>query len=82
MFQTVGELVAKLQEMPQDILVILSCDAEGRSVSAIDDLSTGRCVDQERAGFGFLSDDPDERPEDAPFDPAEGVPAVCLWPIG
>ena len=76
---TVKELKAKLKGVPDDTLVVLSCDAEGNSYTEADDTSLMNYNDgkigfkeitMELFGQGYTQ-------EDVMLD---GKPAIILWP--
>lgn len=69
---TVRELVRKLQELPQEALVVMSSDGEGNSYSPLDSLWIGDYVAESTwSGNMFVEDE---------LEPGEGVAAVCLDP--
>ena len=77
---TVEELIAELERLPEDLLVVLSADEEGnyfRPLAGIDANSTyrdGECslaaLTPELEAQGYTDEDVDE----------DGTPCVVLWP--
>jgi hypothetical protein len=80
---TVAELIALLQDMPQDALVVQSSDAEGNNFSPTAEAGLGRYAAETtwRGDFGLYELTPEDEAkgytdEDVP----DGPPAVCIWP--
>jgi hypothetical protein len=66
---TVKELIARLNEMPQDAIVVASKDAEGNDFSPVASLEVG--VYMPRNGWAG---------EWIPEEPGDSGASVCLWP--
>lgn len=78
---TVAELRAKLLNVPDDALVILSRDTEGNGFSTLEEVVTGQVFDEEGDSLHF----PELTPELVSLgygedDVGEGDPCVVLWP--
>ncbi len=64
---TVAELIAALQSLPPETLVVVSSDAEGNSFDTASQATIGDYNKEDRE----FSDNEGE---------VEGVKAVCIWP--
>lgn len=80
---TVSELIALLQTMPADALVVQSSDAEGNNFSPVSEAGLGRYAAETtwRGEFGLYELTPeDEAKGYSEEDVPDGPPAVCIWP--
>lgn len=70
---TVGDLIAYLQTLNQDAIVVLSKDAEGNGYSPLRTVDEDRYIgDTSYSGYVLHGDS----------DPAnESAPCVALWPV-
>lgn len=66
---TVAELVAELQAMPQDHIVVMSSDGEGNDYSPLDDTEQGYYMPRS-SWSGSMAHEADGLPENC----------VILWP--
>lgn len=74
---TVAELIAELQALPQDSIVILQKDAEGNGYSPLCGVD-GDCVYTADSSWSGEVAGPEDRAEGYG---AEGVPCVVLHPV-
>lgn len=76
----VADLIKKLEKMPPDALVVMSCDSEGNGYSELRVVAGDQAFDASEARIGFVPGA--EMPsgfgeEDVMHD---GVPCVVFWP--
>ncbi len=74
-YTTVRQLIEELKGFDPDAVVVLSCDAEGNGYSPL--YAMGECRYRPDMPWHGEVDHPDE-----PFEDADSVPAVGLWPGG
>lgn len=80
---TVAELIAELQKMPGDALVIQSRDAEGNGFSPVSEIGTGRYEAENDWSGEMKLDELTPGLEAAGYseeDVGDGPLAVCFWP--
>ena len=81
----VSDLIAKLQKLDQDRVVIMSKDGEGNDFSPLDNIETAAyCADSTwsgEVGLEKLTDKDRERGYDEEDVKENGVPAAVLWPV-
>lgn len=73
----VSELIAMLQELPQDHQVVMSKDGEGNSFSPFSDYGIGKYEPDSTWSGDFTSYKHDS---DDLLDPEE-CDTICLWPV-
>jgi len=77
----VKDLIAELSELPGDMEVIMSKDAEGNGFSPWADLCVGEYI-PETTWYGEFSDsEEDDETGTETGIPAERQNAVALWPV-
>lgn len=85
---TAKELRELLADVPDDVLVIMSKDAEGNNFSPLSGYTTGLHYEAETTWYGEVRD-PDEKEEDGTFyhdeetrEHIKSLPeAFVLWPV-
>jgi hypothetical protein len=78
---TVAELIAELQQLDPEALVVQSKDGEGNSYSPLADVSFGWYLPDSTWSGEWMHDGAENEPEyewEGPTD--KDVRAVCLWP--
>lgn len=91
----IGELKAKLADLPDDVEVVLSKDGEGNAYRPLDSTSLGPVILNKRPGSDLVADvellddeeycQPDcdgmvHRPDPCEPLPDDAVPGIVLWP--
>lgn len=83
----VGELIALLQDLPEDTVVVLSSDSEGNSYSPLsDDFSLGKYIpDSTYSGEFFANDHIEEDGDDHEYfeeasENKDVLDCIVLWP--
>jgi hypothetical protein len=80
MSMTAGELRAALKGVDDDVLVVMSSDAEGNSFSPLSDTDVGQYHWQGETTWSGEILNPNEQDEDRAW--ALGLPpCVVLWPV-
>ena len=70
---TVKELKEKIATMPDDSIVVMSCDAEGNGYSPLAEARTGKYDAETKWHGSYCAGDEDDGT-------TAGVPCVALWP--
>ena len=73
---TVAELLAKIKDLPMDMLVVASTDAEDIEHSPVSEVKTGLCYVPETAWYGWIVD-----PAEEGVDKMSSVPCVVIKSI-
>lgn len=76
---TVAELIAELENLPQDAEVVLAEDAEGNGFKALSTVDPTRWDDGELV-WTLSASGAQEEHADIDDEGAEGKPCVVLWP--
>jgi hypothetical protein len=76
---TVAELIDELQMLPSNAIVVMSKDAEGNRFSPFAEFSIG-VYEPDTTYSGEFSTVEEGDDTETGEEPAEGLPAVCLWP--
>jgi len=73
---TVAELIAKLQELPPNNIVVQAKDGEGNGFSPLSEIAVGLYAAETTRSGEFWTPDAEDGDEDN-----EADSAVCLWPV-
>ncbi len=76
------DLIAELQKLPPDTIVVMSGDAEGNHYSPLAGCGMGLYVAENTwAGQYYDREEYESEIKEGYVDEGTGVPAFCVWPV-